>query len=276
MLSIEDLALLQAIRETGSLSRAAAHLGKAPSTVSYAARQLEERFDALLFDRRRYRLQLTPAGELLVNEAARLMQDVSRLTQRVQQVANGWESRLWIVTDELLEFEALIPVIHEFDALQSGVPLRITQEVLKGVWEALREGRADLIIGATNEPPAIPSLRWMQLGGNGMGVCGLAQAPTGQGQRTDFPDNGDATPGDRRGRFVQSHRRQHLWRLRWATGARRADHARENPRPVRWLGRGLAAQTSGWLVAEERRAGRETDGRSPGTEHSVRRLARRS
>jgi DNA-binding transcriptional LysR family regulator len=164
MLSTEDLALLEAIRATGSLSRAAAHLGKAPSTVSYAARQLEERFDALLFDRRRYRLQLTPAGELLVNEAARLMQDVSRLTQRVQQVASGWESRLWIVTDELLEFETLIPVIEQFDALQSGVPLRITQEVLKGVWDALREGRADLIIGATNEPPAIPTLRWMQLG----------------------------------------------------------------------------------------------------------------
>ncbi|WP_160107435.1 LysR family transcriptional regulator [Pseudomonas izuensis] len=164
MLSIEDLALLEAIRETGSLSRAAVRLGKAPSTVSYAARQLEERFDALLFDRRRYRLQLTPAGELLVNEASRLMADVSRLTQRVQQVANGWESRLWIVTDELLEFENLIPIIQQFDALGSGVPLRITQEVLKGVWEALREGRADLVIGATNEPPAIPSLRWMQLG----------------------------------------------------------------------------------------------------------------
>ncbi|MNQ92347.1 HTH-type transcriptional activator AllS [compost metagenome] len=94
MLSTEDLALLEAIRETGSLSRAAAHLGKAPSTVSYAARQLEERFDAL----------------------------------------------------------------------QSGVPLSITQEVLKGVWEASREGRADLVIGATNEPPAIASLCWMQLG----------------------------------------------------------------------------------------------------------------
>ncbi|AWY39771.1 LysR family transcriptional regulator [Pseudomonas putida] len=164
MLSTEDLALLEAIRETGSLSRAAAKLSKAPSTVSYAARQLEERFDALLFDRRRYRLQLTAAGELLVNEASRLMEDVSRLTQRVQQVANGWESRLWIATDELVEFENLVPLIEEFDALGSGVPLRITHEVLKGVWEALREGRADLVIGATNEPPAIPSLRWIQLG----------------------------------------------------------------------------------------------------------------
>ena len=164
MLSLEELALLEAIRESGSLSRAAARLGKAPSTVSHAARQLEARFDALLFDRRRYRLQLTPAGHLLASEAARLMLDVSRLTQRVKQVAGGWEDRLWIVTDELLEFETLLPVIRAFDALKSGVSLRITHEVLSGNWEALGDGRADLVVGATNEPPVIPNLRWFELG----------------------------------------------------------------------------------------------------------------
>src|SRR6476661_8666483 len=105
MLSDQELALLEAIRDSGSLSRAAARLGKAPSTVSYAARQLEERFDALLFDRRRYRLQLT-AG------AARMAQDAAQLSRRVKQVANGWEDRLWLVTDELLEFETLLPVIE--------------------------------------------------------------------------------------------------------------------------------------------------------------------
>ncbi|TAL99185.1 MAG: LysR family transcriptional regulator [Paraburkholderia sp.] len=164
MLSEDELSLLEAIRESGSLSRAAARLGKAPSTISHAARQLETRFDALLFDRRRYRLQLTPAGHLLAEEAARLMQDVSRMTQRVRQVASGWEDRLWIVTDEILEFELLMPVVHAFDELNSGVTLRMTGEVLSGTWEALRDGRADLIIGATNEPPAIPGLRWFELG----------------------------------------------------------------------------------------------------------------
>lgn len=164
MLSADELALLEAIRESGSLSRAAARLGKAPSTVSHAARQLEARFDALLFDRRRYRLQLTPAGHLLAQEAARLMLDVSRLTQRVKQVAGGWEDRLWIVTDEVLEFETLLPVIRAFDALESGVTLRITHEVLTGAWDALRDGRADLVVGATNEPPVIPGLRWFELG----------------------------------------------------------------------------------------------------------------
>ncbi|WP_426687957.1 LysR family transcriptional regulator [Rhodanobacter ginsengiterrae] len=164
MLSDDELALLEAIRSTGSLSRAAAQLGKAPSTVSHAARQLETRFDALLFDRRRYRLQLTPAGELLTNEAGRLILDSARLGQRVKQVASGWEDRLRIVTDEVLEFETLLPVIRAFDALQSGVSLRLTHEVLGGTWEALREGRAELVVGATNEPPAMPKLRWFELG----------------------------------------------------------------------------------------------------------------
>jgi len=164
MLSEDDLALLEAISQSGSLSRAAAQLGKAPSTVSHAARQLEAKFDALLFDRRRYRLQLTPAGPLLTQEAARLMQDVSRLTRRVKQVAGGWEDRLWIVTDEVLEFDTLVPVIQSFDKLESGVSLRITHEVLGGTWEALRDGRADLVVGATNDPPAIPKLRWAELG----------------------------------------------------------------------------------------------------------------
>lgn len=164
MLQLEELALLEAIRDTGSLSQAAARLGKAPSTISHAARQLEARFDALLFDRRRYRLQLTPAGKLLADEAARVQADVKRTMQRVRQVANGWEDRLWIVTDELLEFETLLPVVRDFDELASGVSLRITHEVLGGTWEALRDGRANLVIGATNEPQKMPGINWVELG----------------------------------------------------------------------------------------------------------------
>ena len=164
MLSDEEIQLMEAIGASGSLTRAAASLGKAPSTVSYTLRQIETRFDALLFDRRRYRLQLTPAGALLVREAVRLRDDMQRLTRRVTQVAKGWEDRLWIVTDEVIEFETLLPVIQDFDALDSGVSLRVTHEVLGGTWEALAEGRADLVIGATNEPPAGISVQWRELG----------------------------------------------------------------------------------------------------------------
>ncbi len=164
MLSDDEIQLMEAIGAGGSLTRAAAALGKAPSTVSYTLRQIEGRFDALLFDRRRYRLQLTPAGQLLVREATRLRDDMQRLTRRVTQVAKGWEDRLWIVTDEIIEFGTLLPVIQDFDRLDSGVSLRVTHEVLGGTWEALAEGRGDLVIGATNEPPAGLGVQWRELG----------------------------------------------------------------------------------------------------------------
>lgn len=164
MLSDEEILLMEAIASSGSLTRAAAKLGKAPSSVSYTLRQIEGRFDALLFDRRRYRLQLTPAGTLLVREAARLRDDMQRLTRRVTQVAKGWEDRLRIVTDEIIEFDTLLPVVRDFDALDSGVSLRLTHEVLGGTWEALAEDRADLVIGATNEPPALAGVQWRELG----------------------------------------------------------------------------------------------------------------
>lgn len=163
MLNLEDLQLLEAVRATGSLSRAAQQLGKAASTVSYAARQLEERLDALLFDRAGYRIALTPAGLLLVEQGAQLHAQARRLTERVKQVARGWESELRIVTDELANIEALLPLVSDFDALNSGVRLRVTHEVLGGTWEALLDQRADLVVAATNEPPAMAHLQWFEL-----------------------------------------------------------------------------------------------------------------
>lgn len=163
MLSLEDLQLLEAVRATGSLSRAADRLGKAASTVSYAARQLEERLDALLFDRAGYRIALTPAGLLLVEQGAQLHAQAQRLTERVKQVASGWESELRISTDELANIEALLPLVADFDALNSGVRLRFGHEVLGGTWEALLDQRADLVMAATNEPPAMAHLQWFEL-----------------------------------------------------------------------------------------------------------------
>jgi DNA-binding transcriptional LysR family regulator len=163
MLSLDDLQLLEAVRATGSLSRAAERLGKAASTVSYAARQLEERLDALLFDRAGYRIALTPAGLLLVEQGAQLQAQAGRLAERVKQVARGWESELRIVTDELANIEALLPLVADFDALNSGVRLRFAHEVLGGTWESLLDQRADLVVAATNEPPAMAHLQWFEL-----------------------------------------------------------------------------------------------------------------
>ena len=81
----------------------------------------------------------------------------------MQRVARGWESQLRIAVDELVNFGALLPLINAFDQLQSGVQLRFTHESVGGTWEALHDGRADLVVAATNEPPAIAGLKWFEL-----------------------------------------------------------------------------------------------------------------
>ncbi|MEO8729252.1 MAG: LysR substrate-binding domain-containing protein, partial [Rhodoferax sp.] len=84
-------------------------------------------------------------------------------TERVKQVARGWESELRIATDELANIEALLPLVADFDALNSGVRLRFAHEVLGGTWESLLDQRADLVVAATNEPPAMAHLQWFEL-----------------------------------------------------------------------------------------------------------------
>eukprot|EP01034_Spumella_vulgaris_P013925 gene13925-17792_t len=61
-LNFRHLYYFWVVAKEGGISRAAERLGKAASTVSYAARQLEERLDALLFDRAGYRIALTPSN----------------------------------------------------------------------------------------------------------------------------------------------------------------------------------------------------------------------
>lgn len=166
MLSLATLDMLDTIARSGSFSAAAAALGKVPSALSYSVRKLEEELDVLVFDRRGQRAVLTPAGELLLTEGRRLLDDADALTCRVKRAASGWESEFRIALDGLVRFDVVAALLKRFYAetetrMPNGVGAKsksaprtsstrisLVREVLGGVWEALAEGRADLAIGA--------------------------------------------------------------------------------------------------------------------------------
>lgn len=124
-----------------------------PSALTYVVRKLEDDLDVLLFDRRRHRAELTPAGRALLDEGRHLLQAADELARRVKRLATGWEATLTIVMDDLVHFRALMPVIQDFYAENTATRLRFCREVLAGSWDALLSGRADLLIGPAHIAP---------------------------------------------------------------------------------------------------------------------------
>ena len=153
-LSLDAIAVLDAIDRKGSFASAAHELHRVPSAITYSVKQLEESLGVVLFDRQGHRAVLTPAGKELLAEGRRLLQAAADLECRVQQVAKGWESELRIAVDTVVRVEKLYRLLEDFYREATGTRVRIAAEVLGGTWDALASGRADLAIGASGEPPA--------------------------------------------------------------------------------------------------------------------------
>jgi DNA-binding transcriptional LysR family regulator len=161
VLTPEALAMMDAIARTGSFAAAARELGKVPSALTYNVRQLEDALDVLLFDRRSRQAKLTAAGEELLNEGRRLLEQVDAVANRVKRVATGWETQLTVAADGAISRVTLFEICEAFYALKPegadpgrsgpGTRLRLRTEILAGTWEALISGQADLAIGVGTE-----------------------------------------------------------------------------------------------------------------------------
>jgi len=151
-LTLEAIELVDAIARHGSFAAASERLNKVPSTVSYAVGKLEEQLGLALFTRQGPRVSLTPAGEEMLKEGRWLLTAASDLESRMRQIATGFESELRFVHDSLIPTSAFTDDIRAFEDLNCGTRLRISCETMTGTWEALRDGRADLVVAASDGP----------------------------------------------------------------------------------------------------------------------------
>lgn len=163
-ITLDALAVLDAIDRRGSFAAAASELHRVPSAITYTVQKLEQDLDALLFDRRGHRAQLTPAGRKLLDDGRHLLRAAGELECAVKRVATGWESTLTLAVGDLFPMERLFPLLHAFYAEQRGTQIRLSREMLSGVWDALVSGRADIAIAASGEGPSGGGISTRRLG----------------------------------------------------------------------------------------------------------------
>jgi len=162
-ITIEALETLDAIDRRGSFAKAAEELNKATSAISYAVQKLEEQLDIALFQRQGRRSVLTPAGQLILAEGREILQTTARLANKAKEVATGWEPRISIAVESLQSYPAFFSVLHAFLNVHPTIEIDVCESVLNGGWEALEQGRVDLIIGSPGPVPGQKGYRAIPL-----------------------------------------------------------------------------------------------------------------
>lgn len=161
---LDVLIILDALEKEGSFAAASAKLFKTPSALSYTVHKLESDLNIQLLDRSGHRAKFTRTGQMLLEKGREVLHTVRELEKQAIKLHEGWENELVIGVDDTFPFSLLAPLIESFYQHHSVTRLKFINGVLGGSWEALTQGRADIIVGAMHEPPPSSGFGFVRLG----------------------------------------------------------------------------------------------------------------
>jgi DNA-binding transcriptional LysR family regulator len=155
-MDIKQLRALLAVAETGSVTRAAGLLHIVQPAVSRHLKLLEEDVGTPLFDRGRYGMELTEAGDILVEYARRALFELDRARAEIQP-ANGTISG--VATIGLLPSTANLlagALISAAKLRYPGIRIRLTVGYAGHLQQWLESGEVDAAL--LYNPKALPAI----------------------------------------------------------------------------------------------------------------------
>jgi DNA-binding transcriptional LysR family regulator len=182
VLTPDALAMLETIADEGSFAGAARKLGLVPSALTYRVRVMEDALDVLLFDRSSRQARLTAAGQELLQEGRRLLDDMDAIANRVKRVATGWEPQFTVAVDTIIARTTVMELCESFLSLSPPTRLRLRDEALSGTLEALTSGNADLALGVGPDAGNVVGLQTKAIGSQRFVFAIAPHHPLAQGR----------------------------------------------------------------------------------------------
>lgn len=143
---LEHWRVLDAVITYGGVSQAAKALFRTQSAVSYSLKQLEEQAGVELLVLVGRKLQLTPAGHQLLQEARQILQRMYLLDEQTTLLAQGIESTLIIAIEQVAPMQPILKAIDHIQTLYPHINLHWHELILSEVDTAFHQYNADLII----------------------------------------------------------------------------------------------------------------------------------
>lgn len=146
--TLDQLAVLVAIADHGSLAGAGRALGRATSVIAYQLDGLEAQLGLALFTRGSTRRPtLTDAGRLVLAHARETLGNVSALKAGVAALSEGQEAELSLSVTVMFPIQTLVAALTALQARFPTLAVRLHVEALGAVQARLLDGSATLAIG---------------------------------------------------------------------------------------------------------------------------------
>lgn len=153
-MDLEQLTGFVEVARLGSFTRAADELHLAQPSLSRRIAALEQDLGSELFHRARSGSTLTPAGELLLPLARRMLADAGSVRRELAELAGLERGRVRFGATPTLCISLVAEVLHAFHSAHPAVELHLAEDGSRSLFDRLARGELDLALVTTSTAAA--------------------------------------------------------------------------------------------------------------------------
>ncbi|QHF21109.1 LysR family transcriptional regulator [Rathayibacter sp. VKM Ac-2762] len=153
-MDLEQLTGFVEVARLGSFTRAAEELHLAQPSLSRRIAALEQDLGSELFHRARSGSTLTPAGELLLPLARRMLADAGSVRRELAELAGLERGRVRFGATPTLCISLVAEVLHAFHSAHPAVELHLAEDGSRSLFDQLARGELDLALVTTSTAAA--------------------------------------------------------------------------------------------------------------------------
>ena len=147
-MKLHHLRNVVAVVERGSLRAGAKHLGLAQPAVSRSIKELEQELGLVLFERNKFGMTLTRAGEVFVRRARAIQAEFARTLEEMEHLKGEDRGAITVGCSSAALIAMMPTIVNRFYIKYPNIRIKLLEGSLPMLETEIRDGLIDLYYGA--------------------------------------------------------------------------------------------------------------------------------
>ena len=146
MIDLKHFRLIETVATEGSLSGAAKKLFLTQSALSHQLKEIEIQMGTEAFHRVNKKLVLTPAGNVVLSAARKILPMVEDVDVELKRITSGEVGQLRLCTECFTCYHWLPSLMKKFSLEYPNIEIQINTENINGPLQLVKEGKVDVAL----------------------------------------------------------------------------------------------------------------------------------